>query len=309
MAGWTIADMPDLAGRRALVTGATNGIGLETAQALARAGATVLISGRDPARGAAALEKMRARRPEAEPRFIRADLARLAEVRALAAEVGEAPLDLLVNNAGVMAIPTRRLSADGFEMQFAVNHLAHFALTGWLLPALRAAPAPIIVTVSSLAHRRAVLRLDDLQGEREYAPWTAYRQSKLANLMFARELHRRSEALGWAVGSRAAHPGWASTGIVLAGPRLDGDWLRTQFIALSFGLVAQSAARGALPTLFAATAREARNGVYYGPDRWGETRGAPAPAVVMPQAQDVAAAVALWEASERLTGVAYPSGP
>lgn len=296
---------PDLRGKRAIVTGGTSGIGLLTAAGLAAFGADVILTGRERARGERAVAQIRAAHPGARVRFAPLDLAQLASVRDLAAMLAAegVPVDLLVNNAGVMGIPERRLTVDGFEMQFGVNHLAHFALAGLLLPLLRRAAGSRLVVVASLAHRRAQLRLDNLQGERGYRPFRAYAQSKLANLMFALEFARRSASRKWGVCAIAAHPGWAATNIAAAGPRMGRatvvGWLGEKL----FPLLAQSAADGARPTLFAATSPQTRCGGYYGPARWGETRGPPAPAAVAPVAQNREMATALWEKSEALTGI------
>jgi NAD(P)-dependent dehydrogenase (short-subunit alcohol dehydrogenase family) len=210
-------------------------------------------------------------------------------------------LDLLINNAGVMALPRRQTTADGFEMQFGTNHLGHFALTARLMPLLRRASGPRVVSVSSLAHRTGSIDFDDLQGAHVYSPWKAYGQSKLACLMFALELQRRSDAAGWNLLSNAAHPGFARTNLFASGP---GGLvsLATGFAAPLFG---HSAADGARPILFAATSPEARPGVYYGPGGFSELRGAPAPALIMPRARDAAAAARLWDVSGKLTGTSF----
>ncbi len=210
-------------------------------------------------------------------------------------------LDLLINNAGVMALPRRQSTADGFELQFGTNHLGHFALTARLMPLLRRASGPRVVSVSSLAHRTGFIDFDDLQGARVYSPWKAYGQSKLATLMFALELQRRNDAAGWNLISNAAHPGFARTGLFASGP---GGLLSlaTDFAAPFFG---HSAADGAQPILFAAASPEAKPGAYYGPGGIGELRGAPAPALVMPQARDAAAAAKLWDVSEKLAGASF----
>jgi NAD(P)-dependent dehydrogenase (short-subunit alcohol dehydrogenase family) len=208
-------------------------------------------------------------------------------------------LDLLINNAGVMALPRRQTTADGFEMQFGTNYLGHFALTARLLTLLRGAAAPRVVSVSSLAHRTAFIDFNDLQGQRIYSPWKAYGQSKLAMLMFAIELQRRSDAAGWNLASNAAHPGFARTGLFASGP---GGLvsLASGFAAPLFG---HSAADGSRPILFAATSPDAKAGAYYGPGGLGELRGTPA--LIMPQARDATAAARLWNVSETLTGTSF----
>jgi NAD(P)-dependent dehydrogenase (short-subunit alcohol dehydrogenase family) len=304
MAPWTIANIPSQSGRSAVVTG-TGGLGYETALALARADAEVILAGRDPARGANSVARIKAQVPEANIRFAPLDLADLASVaafsRRMAAEHGS--LDVLVNNAGVMMPPRRRTTKDGFELQFGTNYLGHFALTGQLLPLLRAARAPRVVEVSSIAHRRASIRFEDLQWERGYRPWPSYGQSKLAMLMFALELQRRSDAAGWGLMSLAAHPGIARTDLIANGPGLN------RVTELVYGLVqpfiSQSAARGALPLLFAATAPQAVAGGYYGPNGFRELKGAVGSARIMPQAWNTAVAARLWEVSAALTGVTF----
>jgi NAD(P)-dependent dehydrogenase (short-subunit alcohol dehydrogenase family) len=304
MAPWTIADIPSQTGRSAVVTG-TGGLGFETALALARAEAEVILAGRNADRGAYSVARIKAQVPEANIRFAELDLASLASVAAfakrMAAEHGS--LDLLVNNAGVMMPPRRRTTADGFELQFGTNYLGHFALTGRLLPLLRAARAPRIVEVSSIAHRGASMDFQDLQAEKRYRPWAAYGQSKLAMLIFALELQRRSDAGGWGLMSLAAHPGIAHTDLFSNGPGL-GE-VRKRMFGLVLPLISQSAARGALPLLFAATAPQAAAGGYYGPDGFREMKGWPVRARIMPQATDKAAAARLWQMSEALTGVTF----
>ncbi len=301
MAGWSAADIPDLAGKRAVVTGATSGIGLETAAALAGAGADVVLTGRDEAKGRAAGDAVRRRHPAARVRFAMADQASLDSLARFAAGLVEAaePLDILVNNAGVMGLPRRQVTANGFERQFGTNHLGHFALTAQLIPLLLRAPAPRVVTVASVAHRRGQLRFDDLQGERHYDPFGAYAQAKLANLVFALELARRCKAAGFRIASIAAHPGFSRTNI------FSGS-LRGRLALLAAPLIGQSAAAGAQPILYAATAPAAANGGYYGPDRLGEMRGAPAPARIASRARDAATADRLWRESERLTQLQFP---
>jgi len=295
-------DIPSQFGKTAIVTGATGGLGYETALALARAGADVILTGRDERKGQSAIEKIGREVLGAKIAFESLDLANLAAIAAFAERIQARPsLDLLINNAGVMALPRRQVTADGFEMQLGTNHLGHFALTARLLPLLRLASAPRVVSVSSLAHRTGSIDFGDLQGERHYSPWKAYGQSKLACLMFALELQRRSDAAGWKVTSIAAHPGFARTNLFSSGP---GGLLSmaTDVAAPFFG---HSAADGARPILFAATSPEAKPGSHYGPGGFSELRGSPARALIMPQARDTAAAARLWEVSAKLTGTSF----
>jgi NAD(P)-dependent dehydrogenase (short-subunit alcohol dehydrogenase family) len=295
-------DIPSQLGKTAIVTGATGGLGYETALALARAGADVILTGRDERKGQSAIAKIGREVLGAKIAFESLDLANLAAVAAFAERMQARPsLDLLINNAGVMALPRRQVTADGFEMQLGTNHLGHFALTARLLPLLRLASAPRVVSVSSLAHRTGSIDFGDLQGERYYSPWKAYGQSKLACLMFALELQRRSDAAGWKVISIAAHPGFARTNLFSSGP---GGLLSmaTDVAAPFFG---HSAADGARPILFAATSPAAKPGSYYGPGGFSELRGSPARALIMPQARDTAAAARLWEVSAKLTGTSF----
>jgi NAD(P)-dependent dehydrogenase (short-subunit alcohol dehydrogenase family) len=286
-----------------VVTGATGGLGYAAAERLARAGHRVVLTGRNEAKGQAALARLRAAGPRIEAEFAHLDVASLGSVAEFAAR-WQGPLDVLINNAGVMGYPDRRLTEDGFEAQFGTNYLGHFALTLRLLPALLEAKAARVVSVSSLAHRSGRIDFEDLQGARGYSPNRAYRQSKLAMLMFARELQRRAAAHGWPLVSIAAHPGWSATNIVVNGM---GTGLRARIAQGIFSLLAQSAAEGARPILYAALDPAAEPGGYYGPANFGETRGPPAPSKVMPQARDEAAAARLWTISEQLTGVHEPA--
>ncbi|MGH6642935.1 MAG: SDR family oxidoreductase [Bradyrhizobium sp.] len=297
-----MAEIPSQSGRAAVVTGATGGLGFEAALALAKAGADVILTGRDDQKGQSALDKISREVIGAKLSFEHLDLASLASVADFAQRMSvRLSLDLLINNAGVMALPRRQTTADGFEMQFGTNHLGHFALTARLLPLLRRANGPRIVSVSSLAHRTGFIDFSDLQGARVYSPWKAYGQSKLATLMFALELQRRSDAAGWNLTSNAAHPGFSRTNLFAGGP---GGLvsLATDFAAPFFG---QSATDGARPILFAATSPNAKPGAYYGPGGMGELRGAPAPALIMPQARDAAAAAKLWDVSVKLTDTSF----
>jgi len=303
----SIAEIPPQRGRLAIITGATGGLGYETALALAAAGAEVLVTGRNAEKGRIAIERIRRAVPDAKVQFELLDLASLPSVRAFAAAAvaNGQPLDLLINNAGVMDLPTRRLTEDGFEMQFGTNHLSHFALTGLLLPLLRKAQLPRAVNVSSLAHRGGKIDFDNLQGEREYRSWAAYQQSKLANLLFTFELQRRSEAHGWGLMSNAAHPGYARTDLIPNGPGSGG--LKGLGAKILGSFMSHSAAEGAQPTLYAATSANAAPSGYYGPNGFYELKGPVAPAAIFPQAKDEVVAAKLWEVSERLTGVKWPA--
>ncbi len=306
MKPWSIADIPSQAGKLAVVTGATGGLGYETALELARAGAEVLVTGRNAEKGRIAIERIRRAVPSAKVSFEMLDLASLASVRTFAGKMiarGRS-LDLLINNAGVMDLPARRFTEDGFEQQFGTNHLGHFALTGLLLPLLRAANAPRVVNVSSLAHRGGKIDFANLQGERKYRSWPAYQQSKLANLLFTFELQRRSDARGWKLMSNAAHPGYARTDLIPNGPGTGG--LKGMGMTVLGSFMSQSAAAGALPTLYAATSPQATPDGYYGPNGFYELKGAVAPAKIFPQARDMTVARRLWEISEKLTGVKWP---
>ncbi len=306
MAGWTDRNIPALTGCTALVTGANSGLGLQAALGLARAGARVLMAARDAARGAQALDRVRAEVPAARVELVGLDLADLGAVQAAATAVTERvdALDLLVNNAGVMALPPR-VSADGFELQLATNHLGHFALTGRLLPVLLAAPAPRVVTVSSQAHRFGHIAFDDLQSLRRYDPWQAYGRSKLANLLFSAELQRRADAAGVPLRSAAAHPGLASTNIQKPGPEMSGKPLLAAVMTAMSRVVAQSDRAGAWPVLYAATMPDVGPDGYLGPRGLFEARGHPRHVGRSEAARDLDVARRLWQESERLTGVTY----
>ena len=313
MTTWTTDDIPNQGGKRVIVTGATGGLGLETALVLAGKGAEVVLAARNPKKGAEAERLIRARHPAANVRFDLLDLGDLASVAAFTDRhlaVGQ-PIDILINNAGVMALPTRQVTADGFEMQFGTNYLSHFALTGRLLPLLIAGQSrregARVVQLSSVAHRGGQIRLDDLNYEKTaYKAWPVYQQSKLAMLMFAIELDRRSQANGWKTTSVAAHPGFARTDLIANGPAQSGaGGLIMAAGRLLQPLISHSAADGALPTVMAATLPTVKGGDYYGPQGVMEMKGPPGPAEIKPQAHDAEVARRLWAESERLTGVRY----
>jgi NAD(P)-dependent dehydrogenase (short-subunit alcohol dehydrogenase family) len=300
--------MPGQQGRTALVTGANSGIGFQVALELARHGAEVLLACRDTGRGTRARDKIVRQVPGAVVELVELDLADLDSVKRLASQItGRADgLDLLVNNAGVMAVPRRQVTAQGFELQFGVNHLGHFALTGRLLPVLLGRPGSRVVTVSSIVHRFGSIRLDDLNGEHGYGRWRAYSQSKLANALFTLELDRRLRAAGAGTISVGAHPGYSSTGLLHSGPRLGGGGIFAHVMGLAGPFTGQPASLGALPVLRAATDPRARGGDYYGPRGPGEGMGAPRKVRYARTARDEQLAYRLWKASEVLTGVTFP---
>jgi NAD(P)-dependent dehydrogenase (short-subunit alcohol dehydrogenase family) len=316
---FTVGDIPDQHGRTVLVTGATSGIGLQSAIALARAGAQVLITARDPGRGEVALHRVAATASGPVPQLIALDLADLASIRTGAETVlGSVDrLDGLIANAGVMATPRGR-TVDGFETQIGTNHLGHFALVGRLLPLLRRMREPIplsqfaplfhrnrVVVVSSIAHRAGRVLVSDLSGDgRRYSAWGAYSQSKLANLLFARELQHRSDEHGRRLLVSSAHPGLASTNLV-AGTSMGALPGIGTIAKTLIGAVGQSDAAGALPLLYAATMPDVQPLEYFGPGGPGEQTGAPVRVGIAPAAADDGTAAALWIVSEKLTGVVY----
>ena len=305
---WTTADIPDQSGRTALITGANSGLGLQTAKALAAAGATVLMGCRNAEKAASAKDEIEAGAPGATIEVIELDLADLSSVEAAAGVVNARPepLDLLVNNAGVM-VPPKRQTADGFELQFGTNHLGHFALTGRLLDKLLAADAPRVVTVASIAHRAGKMDFDDLNWEKSYSRWPAYGRSKLSNLLFTLELSKRAAAAGTNLVAAASHPGFAATNLQTAGIGLGsiGGALLKPVMKLGNVFLAQSDASGALPSLRAATDPDVVSGDYYGPDGLGEQRGSPHRVGRTSRASNEADAKRLWEVSEELTGVDF----
>ena len=301
--GWTEALIPDQTGRTFVVTGATSGLGLATVRALAACGARVVLAVRDEEKGHRAAAGIAAARPGAELEVRRVDLADLGSVRDFAARMhaDHRRLDVLINNAGVMA-PPRTLSPQGHELQFATNHLGHFALTGLLLDLLAVGGRPRVVTVTSVNHRQARLPFTDPAGERRYSPMGAYNSSKLANAIFGRELHRRLSAAASPVRSVLAHPGYTATNLQTSSTT--GLW---RFLLGRIGnpLLAQPVARGAWPQLFAATDAAAQPGELVAPDGAGELRGHPAPGRLSAAATDPEHGRRLWELSEQATGVRF----
>ncbi len=305
MPAWTDKTIPDQSGRIAVITGASSGIGEDAAKALAKHGAEVVLAVRDQARGEAAKAAVLAGAPGAKVSVSLIDMASLASIRAFAERLtDQVPhIDILLNNAGLGLQATRAVTVDGFERQFGTNHLGHFALTGLVMPALLRAPAPRVVAIASIAHRRGGIDFADLQGEAHYSGRKAYGQSKLANLMFAYELDRRARLEGSRLISVAAHPGVATTGFVAA-TGMPGPMVALGNLAIR--LLGQDSAHGALPGLYAATMPDVQGGQYWGPDGFMEVRGAPALAKPSPHALDRAVWLRLWEVSEQLTGVTYP---
>lgn len=307
MANWSTPDIPSQKGRSAIVTG-TRGLGFETALALAGAGSEVIIAGRHPEKGAEAVASIQTKIPSANIVFEQVDLASLQSVAEFSTRLRRQrhSVDLLINNAGVMSPPKRLETVDGFELQLGTNYLGHFALTAHLMPMLRNGVNARVVTLSSIAARSGKIDFDDLQAIRSYKPMPAYGQSKLACLMFAFELQRRSHAGRWGIASMAAHPGISRTDLLRSAPGASRVKIASILRSLLWFLF-QPVAQGALPTLFAATSPDSQPGVYYGPDRLGETRGYPVAAEVPPQALDMSNAARLWVESERLTGTVFPS--
>jgi NAD(P)-dependent dehydrogenase (short-subunit alcohol dehydrogenase family) len=305
---WTTKDMPNLAGRVVVVTGANSGLGFEASRALAGGGARVIMACRNAAKAENARQRILDEHRDASVEVMKLDLASLASVRQFAAELAtrSEAVHVLCNNAGVMALP-RCETADGFEMQLGTNHLGHFALTGLVLPLLLAAPAARIVTQSSGAHRMGRIDFDDLHGTRRYGKWTAYAQSKLANLLFAFELDRRLRKHLASAISVACHPGYAATELQFAGPKMEGSSFMERIMSLGNQLFAQDAATGALPTLYAATAADVEGSDYIGPDGIGELWGQPKKVEPVARARDPELAAHLWKISAELTGVGYES--
>ncbi|MGA9493002.1 MAG: SDR family oxidoreductase [Mycobacterium sp.] len=314
MANNLVATVPDLSGQLAVVTGANSGLGFGLARRLSAAGADVVLAIRNRAKGEAAIDEIRATVPDAKLTIKPLDLSSLASVAALGEQLNAdgRPIDILINNAGVMTPPKRVTTADGFELQFGSNHLGHFALTGHLLPLLRAAGSARVVSLSSIAARQSGrIHFDDLQFEKSYSPMQAYGQSKLAVLMFARELNRRSREAGWGITSNAAHPGLTKTNLQISGPshgRAKPSMMERLY-TVSWRLAPflwQEIDEGILPALYAAVSPQAEGG-YYGPQGIYEAAGGGVTLAKVPaRARDEADSRRLWDVSEQLTGVGYP---
>jgi NAD(P)-dependent dehydrogenase (short-subunit alcohol dehydrogenase family) len=305
MRRWAASDIPDLSGRIAVVTGATSGIGFEAALVLAGKGAETVLAVRDAGRGAASAAQIRQRHPGANVKVMALDLASLDSVAAFAETASRmlARVDILLNNAGLGFQPARGVTKDGFERQFGTNHLGHFALTGRLIPLLLQAEAPRVVTIASLAHRRGRINFADLQAMRAYRGGRVYAQSKLSNLLFARELDRRARGAGSRLVSVAAHPGLSTTGFIAASEMPGWEqWIG----GAALRILGQDAAHGALPGLYAAAMPDVLGGQYWGPDGVREMKGAPALAKISSHAEDQAVWARLWAVSEALTGVTFP---
>lgn len=295
---WTTTNIPDQTGKTVIITGANSGLGLESTRALADQGAHIVMACRNTDKGWTAMAPILDANPAAALEVMPLDLADLASIRAFAEAFSSKHdrLDILMNNAGVMALPQRRETADGFEMQFGVNHLGHFALTGLLFDHLLSTPSSRVVTISSNAHKFGRIQFDNLDARKSYSQWGAYCQSKLANLLFAYELQRRLDKLGADTISVAAHPGYAATNLQRA----------SKISLLMNRFMAQDQVMGALPQLRAATAADVQGGEYYGPDSFFEQRGYPVKVQSNRASHDEEVARRLWSVSKKLTGVQYP---
>jgi len=293
---WTAENIPDLTGKIAIVTGANSGIGYETARALARKEATVILACRNKDKGETAVRQIAQEYPEAKAELMQLDLSDLASVRRFADEFAShyVRLDILINNAGIMRTPYGK-TVDGFELQFGTNHLGHFALTGLLLDLIVRTPQARVITVSSGGHRFGEIDFDNLNAEKNYDAGEAYAQSKLANLLFTYELQRRFEGAGVEPIAAAAHPGWTVT-------NLQVHW---RMLRILNPFIGQKPKMGALPTLYAATSPDVRGSDYYAPDGWLELRGYPTKVKSSDSSYDTVAASRLWTVSEDLTGVQF----
>lgn len=301
---WTSADITSQKGRSVVVTG-TGGIGYETALELTKAGAEVIMAGRNKDKGEESIRKIKKIAPSGNIRFEKLDLADLSSIKLFGQKMRQErkSLDVLINNAAVMTPPKRLITKDNFELQMGTNYLSHFALTAELLPLLKNGKDPRVITLSSIANRSGKINFSDLQAEQKYVPMDVYAQSKLACLMFAFELQRRSDASGWGIRSMSVHPGISRTELI---PNGSGKNSPAGIVRRLFGPVFfQPAAHGAWPSLYAATAKEAKGGAYYGPSKLKEMRGYPTLSKVPEQAYDTLVSSKLWELSEKLTNVKF----
>ena len=303
---WRAHDLPDLTGRHIVITGANSGIGFEAARMAAARGTRVVLACRNADKGNAAIKRIRASSPKAEVQLATLDLASLDSIRETAEDLKRqlGHIDVLCNNAGVMALP-HRLTADGFEMQLGTNHLGHFAWTGQLLSSVLAATAGRIVTVTSNAHKVGRINWDDLQGRHHYQPWSAYAQSKLANLLFTYALQRRLDSAGAQAIALAAHPGYSATNLPFVAPEMTRSRWRQAIMHLGNSLIAQGPAEGALPLLCAAANPEAQGGDYWGPSGYFEMRGPAVRVTSNARSHDRKAQERLWEISVQETGISF----
>jgi NAD(P)-dependent dehydrogenase (short-subunit alcohol dehydrogenase family) len=308
-------EIPGQAGKLAVVTGASDGLGLQIATRLASAGAELVLPVRNPRKGAAAVERIRAAAPRARVTTMDLDLASLESVRALGDKLlaDGRPVDILINNAAVMTPPTRHETQDGFELQFGTNFLGHFALTARIFPLLREASARV-TTMSALAARSASFQWDDLQYQGRYAAMKAYGQSKLAQMLFALELDRRSRAAGWGIVSNTAHPGLTLTNLQTSGWNMGRDKTSARTAVFRqasrvFPFLVQQPGTGALPALYAATSPDARGGSFYGPDGFAHLTGGPGEQQPYRSAEDRDSASRIWTEAERLARVSFPAVP
>jgi len=303
---WITRNVPDMAGKVVVITGANSGLGFQEARVQAGKGACVVLAVRNTAKGDDAARRIQDAVPTADLEVMTLDLADLASIGRFAEtfRANHNRLDRLINNAGVMIIPYRK-TTDGFEMQFGTNHLGHFALTGLLLPLILKTPGARVATMSSGAHMFGRINFDDLQGERSYSKWGAYCQSKLANLLFAYELQRKLDAARSDVISVAAHPGYAATNLQTAGAKMEGSTLGEKAMTTANRVFAQSAEMGALPMIYAAASPDVLGGDYIGPGGLLGQSGFPKKVTSNGRSHDIAAAARLWAVSEKLTGVSY----
>jgi NAD(P)-dependent dehydrogenase (short-subunit alcohol dehydrogenase family) len=304
-------DIPNLRGKLSVVTGASDGLGLEIARRLALAGSEVILPVRNPKKGQAALARIAESAPSATLSTRPLDLASLESVADLGTHLLDEgrPIDIWINNAGVMTPPSRYVSADGYELQFATNFLGHFALVGRILPLLKASKARV-TTMSSLGSRNGKINFTDLQSEKKYKPWPAYNQSKLALTLYARELDRRSERDGWGLVSNVAHPGLTATNLQSHGPDMGRDSKSQMsivfpWIGRHFPSLVQQPATGALPALYGATSPDAKGDRFYGPGGLGHLTGAPVDQGYYQTAENMSEAKQIWDIAEKLSGVAY----